>query len=204
MAREVDTALHANQQRLVGRRNVVPRVSARTRDAYIRDATALGNFSRQRFGHRTPACVAAANEEKIHDYAFPTRSGTLSLNLSAEIAPGRMTRGSRPVQSTTVEGCDSSRRPPSSTRRVPRRIASLHWLTIWSAAVAGGTPGRLALVDVIGSPWARISRASERCGVHLTATPPSGPRKRSGTRFSPPGRTSVSGPGQNLAAKVDA
>jgi len=31
--------------------------------------------------------------------------------------------------------------------------------------------------------------------VHRTATPPSGPRKRSGTRFSPPDKTSVSGPG---------
>jgi hypothetical protein len=36
--------------------------------------------------------------------ASPTRSGTLSLNIAAEIAPGRITLGNRPVQSTTVDG----------------------------------------------------------------------------------------------------
>ena len=65
-------------------------------------------------------------------------------------------------------------------------------------------PGLLALVDVMGSPCASMSRAKDPCGVHLTATPPSGPRNRSGTRFSPPGSTRVNGPGQNRAASIDA
>ena len=51
------------------------------------------------------------------------------------------------------------------------------------ADVAGGTPGRLALVEVIASPCARISRCNARCDVHRTPMPPSGPRNGSGTRF---------------------
>jgi hypothetical protein len=42
------------------------------------------------------------------------------------------------------------------------------------------TPGRFALVDVIGSPYARISRVSPSCGVTAPRTPPSGPRSRRG------------------------
>jgi hypothetical protein len=43
-------------------------------------------------------------------------------------------------------------RPASSTRSAPRAITSPHWATTSLAAIAGGTPGRLALVEVIGSP----------------------------------------------------
>src|SRR5436305_1118904 len=39
-------------------------------------------------------------------------------------------------------------------------------------------PGLLALVDVMGSPCASMSRAKDPCGVHLTATPPSRLRQR--------------------------
>ena len=44
------------------------------------------------------------------------------------------------------------------------------------ALVAASTPGRFALVEVIGSPYACTRRLRPRCGVHLTAIPPSGPR----------------------------
>ena len=54
---------------------------------------------------------------------------------------------------------DGTSRPPSSTRSWPRATASLHCERISPADVAGGTPGRLALVEVIASPWARMRRA---------------------------------------------
>ena len=67
-----------------------------------------------------------------------------------------VTRGNRPVQSSTVEGFDSTSRPASSTRNVPRATASPHCSKISLAEVAGGTPGLFALVDVMASPWARM------------------------------------------------
>ena len=82
------------------------------------------------------------------------RSGALSRNADAGIAPGRITRGRCPVQSITVDGADGERRPPSSTRTFPRVTASLHCCKISVADIAGGTPGRFALVDVMGSPYA--------------------------------------------------
>ena len=40
---------------------------------------------------------------------------------------------------------------------MPRVTASVHCSTISVAVIAGGTPGRFALVDVIGSPYAWMS-----------------------------------------------
>ena len=93
-------------------------------------------------------------------HASPMSRGAVSRSTAAEIAPGRTTRGARPVQSTTVEGSDGASVPPSSTRSAPRAIAALHCSRISRADIAGGTPGRFALVEVIASPCARISRCS--------------------------------------------
>jgi hypothetical protein len=71
---------------------------------------------------------------------------------------------------------------------------------------AGGPPGRLAEVDVSGSPVCATSRSMPLCDVWRTAMPPSRPRSPSGSRPSPPRSTSVSGPGQNASdnARADA
>src|SRR5829696_6087487 len=90
----------------------------------------------------------------IRAYTSPMRSGALSRSADAGIAPGRMTRGRGPVQSITVDGLDGDRVPASSTRNLPRVIASPHCCKISVADIAGGTPGRFALVDVMGSPYA--------------------------------------------------
>ncbi len=81
------------------------------------------------------------------------RSGTLSRSVAAVIAPGRITRGREPVQSTTVDGGEEDRRPPSSTRKMPRAMGSAHCATISDAAIAAGDPGRFALVEVMGRPY---------------------------------------------------
>src|SRR5439155_173086 len=67
---------------------------------------------------------------------------------------------------------------------------------------AGGLPGKLADVDVTGSPSARTNLAIPRWEVQRTAMPPSGPRSTSGRRPLPPGSTSVSGPGQKARASA--
>jgi len=76
------------------------------------------------------------------------------------------------MQSTTVDGWDGRSRPPSSTRSAPREIASRHSCTTVVADCAAGLPGRFALVDVIGSPYARISVFNPRCDVQRTPMPP--------------------------------
>ena len=167
-----------------------------------------GNLARDRFSERTPTGVARADEQNLHRYASRHRLRSKSAHSlaasAAAIAPGRITRGERPVQSSTVDGFDGASVPASSTRNVPRATASPHCSRISAADVAGGTPGRFALVDVIASPCARMSRAITGWLVHRTATPPSGPRSRSGTRRSPPESTSVSGPGQCRATRFAA
>jgi hypothetical protein len=64
------------------------------------------------------------------------------------------------VQSTTVDGLDGVSAPPSRTRSTPRATAPPHCDRISAARVAGGTPGRFALVEVKASPCARIKRAT--------------------------------------------
>ena len=95
------------------------------------------------------------------------------------MAPGRITRGRRPVQSTTVDGADGVERPPSSTRSMPRATASRHCSTISPAVIAGGTPGQ---VRARGRDRVAVAResgaASAGCDVQRTAMPPSGPRRR--------------------------
>ena len=66
MPGEIDLPLHANEQRLVGRGNVIPGVGPCARDVEILNAATLGDFSRQCFGHRTAARVTTTDEQKIH------------------------------------------------------------------------------------------------------------------------------------------
>src|SRR6185437_2855360 len=199
--RDVGVALHADEQGAIGCRGLRPRGGARTTDLDVREAAFLHQASRDGFRHDAATGIAGAHEKNSHrGHTSPIRSGTLSRSTADGIAPGRMTRGCRPMQSTTVEGAEGTRRPPSRTRSVPRMIASLHCCSISPAAMAAATPGRLALVDVSGAPWASSNRANAACEVQRTAMPPSGPRKRAGRRRSAPGSTSVSGPGQWRAA----
>src|SRR6476646_1012479 len=210
---QVEPVLHPDEQRAVRRRRALPGARPRARDLDVGESALDRDLVGDRFGERAATGVAGADEQNLHIHdicvvsrcrrhqASPTRSGTLSRRISALIAPGRITRGRRPVQSTTGEGADGARRPPSSASSVPRAITDFHCETISPTDVAGGTPGLFALVEVSGWPYARSSRVSPGCGVHRTATPPSGPRSRAGTRRSPPERTRVSGPGQWRAAR---
>src|SRR6185437_14647157 len=201
MPGQIDVTLQPYQNRSIGSRRSKCRTCSRTRERRI-DTAQLRRAPRERLGQRAPARVAGANEYDIH--AVGTKVGAASRSVSEEIAPGRITRGRAPMQSTTVDGSDGLSVPPSSTRSWSRATASHQSRRMVAAESAGGVPGLFALVDVIGSPYARISRPSAACDVQRTATPPSGPRSSGGTRLSPPGSTSVRGPGQKRAASDDA
>ena len=105
MTGEVEPALHADEQRAVGRGRVVPRARARARDVEIRNAAVeRRSCARALRPAGSGRCCRCRQREGSSSQASPMRSGTLSRNLAAEIAPGRITRGCRPVQSTTVDG----------------------------------------------------------------------------------------------------
>src|SRR5688572_7223514 len=159
MLAEVEIALHADEQRAVRCGRIVPGARARAANLDIGERALDDDFASDRLGERAATGVASADEQNAHaTHASPMRPGTLSRSTRAGIAPGRMTRGARPMQSTTVDGSEGVSRPPSRTRRSPRAMASGHCVRISCDVIAGGTPGRLALVEVIGSPCARISR----------------------------------------------
>ena len=141
------SSLYSDQERAV-----LGYTDSMTRDVHVPEAALRQLATRQRLGEGAPAGIARADKQQAQAQASPTRSGTLSRRMTAGIAPGRMTRSRRPVQSTTVDGGDGSRRPPSSTRRSPRATALPHDRVISLAEVAGCTPGRFALVDVMASP----------------------------------------------------
>ena len=129
--------------------------------------------------------------------------GAISRSRAAGIAPGRITRGARSVQSTTVEGGDGVSVPPSSSRSAPRASASPHCCTNLARGRGGGNPW-----PVRAGGGDRVSVRPDEPLQRRDATssgrrsPPSGPRSASGTRFSPPGSTRVSGPGQYRAARL--
>src|SRR5262249_29632173 len=161
---QIHVALHADEQRTVARRSSFVRARARAGCFDVRQPAFDRDLARDRFCERTSTGVPGANEEQLHAcvipnasksaaaYASPIRLGTLSRNVLAGIAPGRMTLGRRLVQSSTVDGCDGVNVPPSRTRSRPRATASPHCSRISVADFAGGTPGRFALVDVMASP----------------------------------------------------
>ena len=111
------------------------------------------------------------------------------------MAPTRTTRGS-PVKSTIVDGVRRLARPPSTTPASPcgntRRTSA--------AERAGVRPERLALVPVSGVPAARITARANSDPGNRTATVPLPAVTMPGTRAAA-GRISVSGPGQNRAAR---
>ena len=86
------------------------------------------DLPRDRLGERTAARVAGADEQDLHAVTR-LRSGWARSRAASrpEIAPGRMTRGRRPVQSITVDGFDGCQRaavehPQLATRH---RVAPL-------------------------------------------------------------------------------
>ena len=72
------------------------------------------------------------------------------------------------------------------------------------AVIAGGTPGRLALVLVIGSPYAAGGAAVRDAASSERRRRPRGRAAAPARGRSPPRSTSVSGPGQNRAARCAA
>src|SRR2546423_2611200 len=99
MPSEVKLALHADEQRLVGGRGVVPRVRAGARDVEILDAPSLGDFARKRFRERASTCVAAAHEENVHvkhrrrgPERFPSASRRISPRAVSPSAIGPCNR----------------------------------------------------------------------------------------------------------------
>ena len=120
---EVEAVLDADEQCAVGGRRAIPGAGARARDLDVVQPALDRDLARDRLGERAPAGVAGTHEENLHRQTSPIRSGTLSRNVAALIAPGRMTRGREAVQSTTVEGGESPSRPPSSTMSCPRAVS---------------------------------------------------------------------------------
>jgi hypothetical protein len=157
MSLKIHVTLKPDENRAVGcwRSKRSTRSCARERRI---DTACQRRAPRKRFGQRAPARIASANEYDVH--AIGTRVGAAIRSVSEEIAPGRMTRGRAPMQSTTVDGSDGRSVPPSSTRSWSRAIASHQSRRIIAAESAGGVPGLFALVDVIGSPYARMSLPS--------------------------------------------
>src|ERR1700693_424513 len=79
MSGGIDVALHPDQKRLVGRRDIVPRIRPRARDVEILDAPARRDLACERFRHRASAGVAAADEKEIHSLRVADQVGdTLS------------------------------------------------------------------------------------------------------------------------------
>src|SRR6266571_894477 len=202
MAGEIEAALQSHQIRPFRRRGPVPRPRARRFDGHALETPLLQGALEQRLREGTAADVARADEEDAHRQG--ARRPTARRSSATGRAPARTMRGVAVVQSITVEGGRLPSTPPSSTSRRPASTAAVNSRTMASGPGAVGPPGRLADVDVNGSPSAATSRATCGCEVQRTAIPPSGPRSVSGSRPPPPGSTSVRGPGQNARASASA
>src|SRR5438093_6628467 len=202
MAGEIEAALQSHQIRPFRRRGPVPRPRARRFDGHALETPLLQGALEQRLREGTAADVAGADEEDAHRQG--ARRPTARRSSATGRAPARTMRGVEVVQSITVEGGRFPSPPPSSTSRRPAATATVNSRTMASGPGAVGPPGRLADVEVNGSPSAATSRATCRCEGQRTAIPPSGPRSVSGRRPPPPGNTSVSGPGQKARASAAA
>src|SRR5207302_4726394 len=203
--REVEPALQPHEIRALRHGRPVPRPGPGGRHLQAVDAALRQGALQQGGGQRAAADVAGADEQDpLHFRVLHYGASRPAARRSSAsvIAPSRTSRASGCVQSTTVEGGEFPNTPPSSTSSVPAATAAAKSRMIAAAPGAGGWPGRLAEVDVIGSPRACTSCAIPRCDVQRTAIPPSGPRSRSGSRPLPPGSTSDRGPGQNARASA--
>ena len=167
---QVEIALHPDEQRFVGRGQVVPRIGARarrrSRPSMPRRSAIL---ARKRFGHRAPAGVAAADEKQVHRSGVPDEIGNAFAQLCAGIAPGRITRGSRPVQSTTVEGCGLLEPPAVEHAERPARdrVAPLRDDLIGGGRRRNARPVRARRRD-------RIAVRQNQTGQRRVRRPPDG------------------------------
>src|SRR6059036_3175243 len=205
MAREIEPALEPHEIGSLGHRGAVPGPGAGRGDRDPLDATLHERALEQGRRERAAADVASAHQQDAFRVRFLVHGASRPAarrSSPSVTAPWRISRGVGCVQSTTVDGGEFPRTPPSSTSSVPASTAGAKSRTIASAPGAGGLPGKLADVDVTGSPSARTNLAIPRWDVQRTAIPPSGPRSGSGSRPLPPGSTRVSGPGQKARASA--
>src|SRR6185312_16953081 len=124
---EIRLSLETHEQRAIGCGRAFPRRGACTAELDVGERALLRDATRDGFCHRTATGIARAHEKySQRRHKSPIKSDTDSRRVADEIAPGRITRGRRPIQSTTVDAAEGTRRPPSSTRSTPRPIASDH------------------------------------------------------------------------------
>ena len=161
MRRQIEVALHADEQRAVRRGRAVPRARAGARRPRRRAARARSRPCARsprpagcdrccRCRRRGASCRSRVSDEVGHALAQTSRRRSRPAGSRAD---------ARPVQSTTVDGCRRRERAAvEHAKRAARDRRRSTALRISRADIAGGTPGRFALVDVIASPCARISR----------------------------------------------
>src|SRR5206468_2366467 len=183
VAREIEPALEAHEIRPFGHRRTVPGPGAGRGDRDPLDPALHQGALEQGRRERTAADVSGAHEQdpfRVRFLGHGASRPAARRSSPSVTAPSRISRGTGCVQSTTVDGGEFPRTPPSSTSNVPASTAGAKSRTIASAPGAGGLPGKLADVDVTGSPSARTNLAIPRWDVQRTAIPPSGPRSGSG------------------------
>src|SRR5213596_675226 len=205
VAREIEPPLESQEISALGNRGAVPGPGAGRGYREPFDPALHQGPLQQGRRERAAADVAGADQQNSFRVRFLGHGASRPVARRSSPsfrAPSRIRRGVRCVQSTMVDGGEFPRTPPSSTSKVPASTAGAKSCAMASAPGAGGLPGKLAEVDVTGSPSARTSVAIPRWDVQRTAIPPSGPRNTSGSRPLPPGSTSVSGPGQKARASA--
>ena len=143
MGAEIHVPLHADEQRAVARRRAVVRARAGADRLDVRAGRARWrSFARSLQRADCGRCCRCRRTGSSCRHASPIKLGTLSRSVLAAIAPGRITRGRRPVQSSTVDGCDGVSVPPSSTRSRPapprRPTAQESQRLTWPAEPPGG------------------------------------------------------------------
>src|SRR2546428_695294 len=195
VSREIEPALQPDEVRALGHRGPVPRARPGGRDINPLDGPLGEGALQQRRPEGAAANVAGAHQQdlcRLRHLGHGASRPAARRSSESVIAPSRTSRGVGRVQSTTVDGGEFPSTPPSNTSSVPASTAGAKSRAIASAPGAAVLPGKLADVEVTGSPTAPTSRAMPRCDVHRTAMPPSGPRRASGSRPLPPRTTNVS------------
>src|SRR4051794_444154 len=102
---------------------------------------------------------------------------------------------------TTVDGAPPGL-SPESTNSAPRAIASGNAASTADDCVAGGAPGKLALVALSGRPKRRASSAAGDAPGRRTASEPS--RATRPATLGAAGSAMLSPPGQSASAKARA
>ena len=194
-----------DEQRAVGRRRAVPRARAGARRLRRRSARARSRLARAIASASGLRQVFPVQTKRIfiRAHASPMRSGALSRRRRAGIAPGRMTRGRGPCSprpSTAPTARAYRRRARAACRARSRRSTAQQSRRRHRRRYPG--PVRARRRDRVAVRPDQPLRAGVRRPAHGDAA--LGPAQRAGTRRSPPGSTSVSGPGQCRAASCAA